>query len=141
MRKLFLSLLCLCMMITLVGCGKNTSKNNSNNKKNNDIQQTDTEVNEAVALDSQVVNGLTFDHFAITKDSNNLSVVYFDITNKTDSSINVGSVTFILYEKGSEVLKLKERINTTLEPGQSKSVVENFDISMPNVDEVKYIVE
>ena len=138
MKKLLMSFVCLLMIFILVGCG---NKTNTTDKKNNTNTTTETDTNESVALDSQVVNGLTFEHFAITKDSSDISIVYFDITNKTKESIDVNSVTFTLYDDGIEVVSLKENINETIEPGDSKSIMENFDISMPNIDEVKYIVE
>ena len=140
MKKLLMSLVCLLMVFTLVGCGTNNS-NKKGNEKIATETDTETETNESVTLEPQVVNDLTFEHFAITKDSDDISIVYFDITNKTNKDIDVKSVTFTLYDNDDELLSLKVDINETIEAGATKTVTENFDISMPNVDGVKYTVE
>ena len=140
MKKLLVSFICLTILFSLTGCGNNTQKKD-NDSGTNKTDQPETSTNGAITLESQVVGGLTFEHFAITKDSNDISILYFDISNKTDNSIDVGNVTFTLYDDGYEILSLKENINETIEPGQSKPVIGNFDIDMSNVDEVKYTVE
>ena len=133
MKKFIISLLCITTIFTLTGCGKsNTKEDNKISKKEN---------TENVFLKDQKVNDLTFEHFAIVKDNAEVSVLYFDITNNTEKSIDVKTVKFTLYTEGAEILSITEDINETIAPGESKAVTENFDVDLKNVDKVEYVVE
>ncbi len=133
MKKFLTSLLCLTVIFTLTGCGKNTTKKESTKK--------DVEKEENVYVEDQEINNLTFEHFTIVKDSEDISILYFDVTNNTESAINVGTVKFTLYAEGAEVLTMSEAINEEIAPGDSRAVTENFDVDLTKVDKVEYTVE
>ena len=131
MKKYLISALCLLTLFT-VGCAKKDTKKPNNNKKE--------EVKQNVVLDKQVVNNLTFDHFAITKDANKLSVIFFDITNETTSSIYVKDVNVTLYSDGFEVTHFTEKVGKSIEANETIDVIKNVDVELTGIDEVKYIV-
>lgn len=143
MKKLLLIMLSLMTAFSLTGCGCTKGKNNNgtNNGKNGKAVETENDNNGSVTFADQTVKGLTFEHFAITKDSAEVSVLFFDITNNTEKDIYVGKVKYTLYDDGTEILSLTEPINATIKAGQSKSVIENYDVDLTRVDEVKYAVE
>ena len=133
MKKFLTGLLCLTVIFTLTGCGKNNTKKETIKK--------DKEKAENVYVEDQQINNLTFEHFTIVKDSNDISILYFDITNNTESSIYVGKVTFTLYIEGAEALTMSETVNEEITPGASKTITENFDSDLTRVDKVEYTVE
>ena len=133
MKKFLTGLLCLTVIFTLTGCGKNNTKKETIKK--------DKEKAENVYVEDQQINNLTFEHFAIVKDSNDISILYFDITNNTESSIYVGKVKFTLYIEGAEALTMSETVNEEITPGASKTITENFDSDLTRVDKVEYTVE
>ena len=135
MKKFLMGLMCIGLLFTLTGCFDSNTKNSS---KETVEQEED---NNAVTFDDQVIGDLTFEHFAIVQDSDNISIVYFDITNNTENSIDVGNIKFTLYTSGVEVTSLTENINKTLQPGESTSVVENYDVDLSNIDSVEYTVQ
>ena len=115
MKKFLTSLLCLTVIFTLTGCGKNTTKKESTKK--------DVEKEENVYVEDQEINNLTFEHFTIVKDSEDISILYFDVTNNTESAINVGTVKFTLYAEGAEVLTMSEAFDYILRK------LESFDLT------------
>lgn len=131
MKKILMSLLCLMMVVTLTACGKKNTDNKQTTKEEDTLATT--------AFDDQTVEDLTFENFAIVPDGDN-QVVFFTITNNTNSDIFVKTFTFTLYSKKATVLSLPEYINKTIAAGESIDVTETFDINLSNVDEVKYEV-
>ena len=131
MRKIVVLLI----SVILLTSGCESKKNNSkvDNKKN--------EQSSNITLDDQIVNDLSFENFAITKDSSNLYVIYFNITNKTDKSVELKNLDVKLYSEGATVLTLPIDINKTLEKDETIDVAENIDVKLKDIDKVEYVVE
>ena len=125
----------LLISVILLTSGCESKKNNSkvDNKKN--------EQSSNITLDDQIVNDLSFENFAITKDSSNLYVIYFNITNKTDKSVELKNLDVKLYSEGATVLTLPIDINKTLEKDETIDVAENIDVKLKDIDKVEYVVE
>ena len=138
MKKFLIGLVCGVFLFTSTGCFGNKTKTDTNEEQNEETQE---DSNSSVTFDDQVIGDLTFEHFAIVKDSDNISIVYFDITNNTESSVDVGNIRFTLYTSGIEVTSLVESINKTLKPGETTSVIENYDVDLSNIESVEYTIE
>lgn len=135
MKKLLICLLCFVTLLSFTGCFKKTSK--KNNSKNPDSQE-EISTKQAVILDDQTVGNVTFEGFNITTNDENDTYIDFDVTNNTETAIDVNRVKFTLYVKGEVLATVVEPINKTLEPGESYRVLELSDVKLSNVDEVKY---
>ena len=131
MKKILVLLVGVILLAT--GCQSKKDNSKVDNKKN--------EQSSNITLDNQTVNDLSFENFAITKDSSNLYVIYFNITNKTDKSVELKKVNVKLYSEGATVLTLPLDINKTLEKDESIDVAENIDVELKDIDKVEYIVE
>ena len=138
MKKFLIGLICLMTVFTLTGCGKDTKKEETTTNDNTTTEETQ---NPSVALEDQEINGLTFENFGITKDSDDISIVYFEVSNYTEEPKTVNKITFTLYTQGVEIVTLSEDINGEIDTYETKIFTENFDADLSKVDEVKYTVE
>ncbi|MBP3765569.1 MAG: hypothetical protein J6G98_00115 [Bacilli bacterium] len=136
MKKVTIILTSLVLLFTLTGCGKK-SDDTKNTKNNN----TKNEQSTNVTFEKQTIGDVTFDSFAVTKDSNGVQVIFFSIVNETDKEVEVKTVNIKLLSGGATVLTLKEEINSTLNPGDTIDISENIDVALDNVDKVEYTLE
>ena len=123
--------------LSLTGCGKKSDDTKNAQKNNN----TKNEQSTNVTFEKQTIGDVTFDSFAVTKDSNGVQVIFFSIVNETDKEVEVKTVNIKLLSGGATVLTLKEEINSTLNPGDTIDISENIDVALDNVDKVEYTLE
>ncbi|MBR1717729.1 MAG: hypothetical protein IJ715_00500 [Bacilli bacterium] len=138
MKKIVTILVSLFLLFSLTGCGKDTKTNKTNNNKKNE-QSSNIFLQDKVV--NTVVGDLSFENFAITKDSTNNYVIFFNIANRGDKSINVKKVKVILYSEGVTVLSLDVDVNKTLTTDEEFDVSENIDVELKDIDQVEYVVE
>lgn len=132
MKKILMSLLCLMMVVTLTACGKKNTDNKQTTKEEEDTLAT-------TSFDDQTVEDLIFENFTIVPDGDN-QVVFFTITNNTNSDIYVKTVNLTLYSEKATVLSMPEYINKVIASGESIDITETYEVNLSNVDEVKYEV-
>ena len=137
MKKITIILTSLVLLFTLTGCGKKSDDTKNAQKNNN----TKNEQSTNVTFEKQTIGDVTFDSFAVTKDSNGVQVIFFSIVNETDKEVEVKTVNIKLLSGGATVLTLKEEINSTLNPGDTIDISENIDVALDNVDKVEYTLE
>ncbi len=137
MKKITIILTSLVLLFTLTGCGKKSDDTKNVQKNNN----TKNEQSTNVTFEKQTIGDVTFDSFAVTKDSNGVQVIFFSIVNETDKEVEVKTVNIKLLSGGATVLTLKEEINSTLNPGDTIDISENIDVALDNVDKVEYTLE
>jgi uncharacterized protein YcfL len=130
MKRLLGLTLAIFLTITLTGCSS---------KKN--VEEETTEENQAVILENQTVNELTFENFNIATDSDNITHIYFEITNNTENNISVNKVTITLYSNDEQVLSLPILVSKTFEYNDTLTIQKQLDVELSNVDRVEYTVE
>ena len=123
-RNIFLiSLLCLALV---TGCG--------NKKKDEDKPINTNDPNNAIVLDDQKIDDLSFEVF-------NVTTVYFEIINNGNEAKYINNVYFTLYEGENEKISLSKNLNTSLEAGSAAEIRTNVDVDLNKVDSVKYSID
>lgn len=131
MERLFKLTLVVFLSIILIGC----------ESKKKDENESKADENQAVILDDQTVNELTFENFNIVTDSNNITHIYFEITNNTENNISINKVVVTLYSNNEQVLSLPIFISKNFEYKETLTVQKNVDVKLSNIDKVEYTVE
>lgn len=127
MKKIIFGLI---IMLTLTGCGEKEVTEKPVDKDN-----------QAIVIEDQIINELSFESFNITKDSDNVTHIYFEIVNNTENNIEINKVTYKLYEKEIEKLLLESNVSGPIQPGDSRVINVKLDIDLSNIDKVEYVVE
>lgn len=131
MKKIIVILMSLGLLFTASACTKKTDIQKNEKKKE---EQTSN-----VYIENQTVDNISFENFAITKDTvSNNYILYFNVKNKTTNPINVGKVTVTLYSEETALFSLDVDVDKTLVKDESADVIEYLDTIPSGIDKVEY---
>lgn len=133
MKKLLLCLLCVVTLMPLTGC---------NTKKAKEEEETKTEQkDQAVIIEDQQIDSLSFESFNVVLDDNNVSHIYFEVINNGTETNNASKVTFVLYKDDVELLTISKSLNGPIEANDMRTIEVAVDIDLSEANKVEYTVE
>lgn len=121
---------CLTIIFTGCGCQKNIE----------DVKTIDEEKVNAVVLDDQKIDNITFKDFNIAY-QNNISSIAFEIFNETENVIPAGTLEVLLYNDQDKLVFSTNILFSEI--NSSASDIQNIetDIDLSKVKRVEYILK
>lgn len=133
MKKILFSLLCAMTLISLTACDSRKDKDKEEPKSE--------EKDQAIIIDDQQIDNLSFENFNVVLDDNNVSHIYFEVVNNGTETSNVFKVTFILYKDDTQLLTLTKSLNGPIEANDMRTIEVSIDVDLSKMNKVEYIVE
>lgn len=130
MKKIALYFTCFILLFTLTGCGE----------KKQQEEKPKKEENQAIVIEDQTVNDLSFESFNIVIDEQNVSHIYFEVVNNGEVSNNASNVTFTLYQDNVNVLSLTKSLNGPIDSGDVREINAAIDVDLSKVNKVEYSI-
>ena len=130
MKKIALYFTCFILLFTLTGCGE----------KKQQEEKPKKEENQAIVIEDQTVNNLSFESFNIVLDEQNVSHIYFEVVNNGEVSNNASNVTFTLYQDNVNVLSLTKSLNGPIDSGDVRKINAAIDVDLSKVNKVEYSI-
>ncbi len=128
MKKLYV-ILAICLIFTMVGCGK----------KEEEVKTQTFNTNENIIKD-QEVGELKFTNITL-QDVNGEASFKVDVTNDSGKEIKLTTISIIFkYENGSEMAKLSGYIGDVINDGEVKVINSKTDQDLTKAYSVEYII-